>query len=818
MAQPIFSKPARAYTNSAEYIKQLEELTKKNRGGFSAYAEPTGSNVPYYIPGRRTKAAMSAVQTSPRTPQLPESQDYAVQEELPQEEIGQEEVISVDDFINQLNESTGYQEPTAKQLEQNYQENGVSYVSGSAEGGVILNDGAYLSDEGWIQTQDGQRLEPVASQDGGGIVYNDGSIRYYDPISTGASGFVKALFGVNLDVTQTYGNQSDMYASGVHQGTDFRTKNLQNKSFSLPVKAVVMQVIRADSGSPYGNSVLLQLPTGEMVRLSHLSNLGAYQEGQTILPGQYVGTTGNTGKSTGEHLDVEYYNADGQIGDLRQFSGFTQPELLMAQQSASFEPNSRKMYEPAADIAKIRERYSQSSQQSQPQQPQFAQRSAGETLNELARQAGVNIPQVGQNIASGIQKANLTGDYGVGLAKTLQGKPEEASAQLGMTTGKVGDVLGIKEGGISEAMENPSKPGIIGSIRQGLGQGLENISDAIPRELNDKYIKPITGNALSEIFAGGKTRDTVSAYASDANSSMQPDADVDVFSTDAYKNSLLGKADQGIKNIQKGFGNLFSKAGGALFSKPAFNEMAGNRAVGNVAGGQSNVLGAVTTPQLEASKTSDTRDPFFKGQGAAQFANYMQPSDTGGALTLDMFSDQFYQNPENIKSVFGTTPHLMGGAMDKYNTYQAEQEAMRRAEEARNRPQPTLQDYLRQGKTAEQWYAENGQQSSLDQIRKTGGNIIQNAPTPNQIREQGKNNGTGSQFMTTASGKTEYAGPNQVFRVDSEGWGQKTRTNDAPVKSNSAQLTYSAQQKAQQPSLFQKAGSYISNLFKRSFN
>jgi len=241
--------------------------------------------------------------------------------------------------------------------------------------------------------------------------------------------------------------------------------------------------------------------------------------------------------------------------------------------------------------------------------------------------------------------------------------------------------------------------------------------------------------------------------------------------------------------------------------------MAGNRAVGNVAGGQGNVLGAVTTPQLEASKTSDTRDPFFKGQGAAQFANYMQPGDTGGALTLDMFSNNFYQNPENIKSVFGTTPHLMGGAMDKYNSYQAEQEAMRKAQEQQNRQQPSLQDYLNQGKTEAQWYAETGRQSDFDQLRKSGGDTRAYAQDVSNRQAGGISSGANQNFTPAyanytdaKTGAASYQPPRAI---------QPAQQN-ANYTSASGQAKYAPP--PQQPSLFQKAGSTISNLFKRFFN
>lgn len=73
----------------------------------------------------------------------------------------------------------------------------------------------------------------------------------------------------------------------------------------------------------YGNSVLLQLPDGKFMRLSHLQDI-AVNLGDTLTGGQLVGTRGNTGNvkgargetltdeqkaaGRGAHVDVEISN------------------------------------------------------------------------------------------------------------------------------------------------------------------------------------------------------------------------------------------------------------------------------------------------------------------------------------------------------------------------------------------------------------------------------------------------------------------------------------------------------------------------------
>lgn len=794
-SKPIFSKPARSYTNSAEYIKQMEELTKKNKGGFSAFAEDTGSSIPFMLPGRRVASALPTQSVQKAQAQLPEEQDYAIEEitpELPPEMP--QEGFSVNDFIDQLSQSTGYSQPSQEQMQAIADQTGMAYAVSEYEGGKVLNTGEKLDNTtGAITKPDGQVIYPNRSFPGGGVGYDNGEVRYYDPLMVGITGFTSQIFGIPLEVTQAYGevNPIEPTPGNVNIGTDLRTKNLTNKSFSLPVSAKVIQIYKDDGRNPYGNSVLLQLPTGEMVRLSHLSNLGNYQEGQDILPGQYVGTTGATGNVTGEHLDVEYYGQDGQLKDLKDFSGFTNPEQFIAA--------SQTTEQPTAPSAPMMSQPQMSSQPVQPQTQQLQQPTQNplDMLNQRASELGINV-------ANKIEQAQPTGDYGLGLTETAKGNPVGASQEIGSTINKVGTNLNLPEMDLGEAAANPAQPGILGSLRQVAGQTLENISDAIPRELNDKYIKPITGNALSELVAGGQTKDTVSAYANDNMASIDPNANVDVLQSQAYKDSLLGRAGEGIDKLKKGFSGLFSK-GNSLFNRPASADISGSRAVGEVSGQTGNVLGATSNAQFDATKPqNDARDPFFKGQGSAQFANYLQGGDTGGALTLDMFSPEFFQDKGNIQSVFGSTPHLMTGAMSKFQAYEDQKRAeeQARAEDMKQKP----------GELTEEWMKRTGQQSTIDQIRKQGGTVDQQPSqsdfTYNEIKDY--KNVTPQETATAV---------NNIFRNrPSVQQSKGLREYEVPVAQSSARLNTQAQQKAQQPSLFQKAASAISNIFKRKFN
>lgn len=66
----------------------------------------------------------------------------------------------------------------------------------------------------------------------------------------------------------------------------------------------------------YGNAVKMRnTKTGEVLHFTHLSNVNVLP-GQIIPGGEVVGASGATGNVTGPHLNLEYYNAQGQLGDV----------------------------------------------------------------------------------------------------------------------------------------------------------------------------------------------------------------------------------------------------------------------------------------------------------------------------------------------------------------------------------------------------------------------------------------------------------------------------------------------------------------------
>ena len=129
---------------------------------------------------------------------------------------------------------------------------------------------------------------------------------------------VGKILGVSGPITQAFGNYNpaiEKYSGGVNYGTDIGVPT--GTKVSLPKGR--WQVIDANTGGfnqGYGNSIYAQnLETGEKMRLSHLSQVGVKKD-DVIDGGRVIGATGATGNVTGPHLDLEYYDKNGQIGNV----------------------------------------------------------------------------------------------------------------------------------------------------------------------------------------------------------------------------------------------------------------------------------------------------------------------------------------------------------------------------------------------------------------------------------------------------------------------------------------------------------------------
>ncbi len=111
-------------------------------------------------------------------------------------------------------------------------------------------------------------------------------------------------------LTQFFGRTIDsvrLYASGTHNGIDFRA------SVGTPIKTVLSGTVTGTGdtdltcrGASYGRWVLIRHNNGLSTLYAHLSLINV-SEGQTVITGQKIGYSGNTGYSTGPHLHLTVF-------------------------------------------------------------------------------------------------------------------------------------------------------------------------------------------------------------------------------------------------------------------------------------------------------------------------------------------------------------------------------------------------------------------------------------------------------------------------------------------------------------------------------
>lgn len=646
---PVLNRPNQGQ-DSREFLKNLEELMRRNKGGFGAMAFDVGSNQPYRVggkvlqPNQETPSIAWRPGELEQAQELPEPQVFDFQplpepEPLPElppiDDFPQPPQLSDDPTPSEMleaifNEAWTPQLPTTEQLEYRYQTTGETYaVQSMADGTVKYNDGS-------IRARDPQAPPmPIATMADGTILWDDGFTRQMPPgglsrYLAGVSGLSQFILGQDQTVTQPYGNYNpDLYGSGYHQGVDFRTRDLQQRDLYAPVSMRIAQIISADSGSPYGNSVLLELPSGEMIRLSHLSSLGQFQEGQVLNPGDLIGMPGSTGNSTGEHLDVEYYNAEGKLDNPNNFKANVS-SYSIANQITGVSPYS----------------------QPQPQQPQQASTPTNDLISKVAeapKQALETIKQAPQQISQAIQPMSE-------FRQDLSSIPEKTAQSAGINT----------EFGLSEAIkgEDPmqarvsalsQQPKEYNPYRQLMGNISERIGDTLG----------IPEGALSETIAGGATKRTGQALASEIGSQPEQVPGIRQNIADIGKD-LAGKAGQGIEVLKSAGSGIKNLIGQGL------RTLTPRREVGEQSSQVAQEVGE--TAQMSSMRPkADIRDPFFKLGGAQTYSKYIAPdaeTKRGGALTMDLFSPDFFSDPNNVANVFGGT-YMGKEATDKFRSSEA---------------------------------------------------------------------------------------------------------------------------------------------------
>lgn len=136
-----------------------------------------------------------------------------------------------------------------------------------------------------------------------------------------------AILPQSTQVTQNFGNYNpglEVFSQGYARDTNFAT----NPNTPVATPPGTWQVINAynqanPNGTPgdssnqgYGNAIMLQnKDTGEKLHFIHLAQVGV-NPGDIVKGNQVVGLTGSSGNATGPNLGVEYYDRQGNLGDV----------------------------------------------------------------------------------------------------------------------------------------------------------------------------------------------------------------------------------------------------------------------------------------------------------------------------------------------------------------------------------------------------------------------------------------------------------------------------------------------------------------------
>lgn len=658
------------YTSANKYLEELDRLLKKNRGGNVNTLYDTASNVPDQL--------VTALPEGVKRQDIP----------LEPDNIGQLGEINLPQVTRPVQTGQVLGEIATQNVQQFLEELGQIYFSPEVqqsiqptpsytydqEGGYLGTDNKFYYDDGTVRESADSTAYPIASApEGQGILYSDGSIRRnrtkgeymsvppvdeYGIASVGPNQtrtnlgnireysiggskpiksfdeYLKLLSGGRLtgqDVTGRYGEYYGLPGEATNIGTDIGTGKYGSNqvNIALPFRAEVVSVDHWDNkdrystSTPYGNSVLVRLPTGHMMRFSHLSELGNIKAGDKIGAGTYIGTTGNTGYAFGSHLDHELYDPQGNLTSSEKFFNTLQSHPEVAKEisgGSNFQLGDIVQSQP-------KQNYSYNAPVEQPKQALptniFADyidktKPTGDYGVGLTELAKGDVPGAGKELASTIEKINPTGNFDLGISEYLGGNPQlakEKQRQTAQNIGKgiasAGKTAGLPEFGISEFISQ-----------------LPNIFD------NQVY--------AAEIGQPVPNQENIFAKA-------------------------LAQAGSGVGNLKNELGNFINEN---VYKKKDLSTIGQKNKIGEDTGGtvSSNLGDMKSTP-------ADSRNAFFKAGGLDTYKDYLSPGVTSGyrgALNTGLFSDKFYENPDNVANVFGNTS-LGSEATGKYRSYMGKQ-------------------------------------------------------------------------------------------------------------------------------------------------
>lgn len=635
-----------------DYLSQLDELLKRNRGGglyegfdVNPRAFRIGGQVvdPSGLGQDAVKDQLRYTAYEPTT--IPMEARLTQPDFNPNFDIGQEQDEDTIDF----NSASGFKKVIDEITS--------IPVARTDDGGLLYSNGQVRYDDGRVRQATRADVPQVVRQ------FNDGSVLltnglYINPNASmgrgysGLSGLSDLIFGRQQKVTQDYGNQNPaFYGQAGHRGTDFRTSDLEaGFNFAFPFEVEVMEVQRAESGSPYGNSLLLRLPNGSMLRLSHLDDMENFRPGNIVRAFDYIGTPGSTGQSTGEHLDVEYYGPDGQIANPEEFNlnmidlvDINSINNALQQGQESLSDADKRWLEAQQDLISKGvnmtldpRRFQDEERQEQPQQPE--DRSFRQTIDENIIQP---VTQAVQGVSEAMKPMSPE-------RQALSRVPERIAQKTGLEA-----ELGLSEGIAGQDAEQARIEGLAkqpkeyNPYRQLLGNVTERVGDFFG----------IPEGVWSETLAGGPTKRTNQALASQIGGEAPAQVPGIRQNIQDIGQDIARRAGEGINTLKEKASNVYQKS-------PLMGLFEGQKQVGDT-------KGSTLIDTSGGQAPVDNRDAFFKFGGVEQYKqNLLDNPDQlrGGALDTSLFKKDFFQDPNNIANVFGRT-YMGKEATDKYKDY-----------------------------------------------------------------------------------------------------------------------------------------------------
>ncbi len=122
---------------------------------------------------------------------------------------------------------------------------------------------------------------------------------------------IKNLFGFFLNPVPTGRKTQGLHGPG-HRGIDIGaptgTPMYASASGTVIFTKIGCVVGRKSCGGGYGNMVIIEHSNNTKTLYAHMSKV-ATKRGETVAGGDFIGSVGNTGKSTGPHIHFEVFNA-----------------------------------------------------------------------------------------------------------------------------------------------------------------------------------------------------------------------------------------------------------------------------------------------------------------------------------------------------------------------------------------------------------------------------------------------------------------------------------------------------------------------------